>query len=91
MTTVLPHANEPISKSKLITHDKTPKSEEELKVIADAKEAVLAEKKAKEEAKIAQDLAAGKEPKKAKKEKKKKDEAPNEGDLFNFTPVELAN
>lgn len=88
---MLPEPNDPITKAKLQTHDKTPKTEAELKAIQDAKDAVVAEKKAKEEAKAAADLAAGKEPKKAKKEKKKKEEAPKEGDLFNFTPVELAN
>jgi hypothetical protein len=33
-------------------------------------------------------IAEGKEPKK-KKEKKKKDQAPYEGDLFNFEPIPL--
>jgi len=91
VTTCLPEAGEPISKAKLQTHLKTPKTPEELKVIQDAKDAAIAEKKAKEEAKAAEDLAAGKTPKKPKKEKKKKEEAPKDSELFNFTPVEVAD
>ena len=91
VTTALPEPGQPITKAKLLTHEKTPKTEEELAAIKEAKEKAAAEKKAKEEAKIAEDIAAGKEPKKPKKEKKKKDEAPKESDLFNFTPVPLEN
>lgn len=94
VTTALPHAHEPISKmTALQTHTKTPKTEAELKEIADAKALKEQQKKEAEEKKAAEDLAAGKEPKKAnKKDKKKKDkeEEPKEGDLFNFTPVPFA-
>jgi len=88
VTTTLPHSHEPISKmTALQTHTKTPKTEAELKVIADAKALKETQKKEAEEKKAAEDLAAGKEPKKNKKDKKKKEEEPKEGDLFNFTPV----
>jgi len=92
VTTTLPGHDQPISKmTALQTHTKTPKTEAELKEIADAKAAKVVERKEAEEKKAAEDLAAGKEPKKAKKEKKKKEEEPKEGDLFNFTPVPFAD
>ena len=79
VTTVLPDKEEPISKAKLQTHLKTPKSAEELKAIEDAQKKLADEKAAKDEA----------EGKKPKKEKKKKGDGPKEEDLFNFTPVPL--
>jgi len=79
VTTTLPGHDEPITKAKLIDATKTPKSAEELAAIEAAKKA--------EEAAAAE----GQDPaKKAKKDKKKKKEvAPKDEDLFNFTPVPL--
>jgi len=90
VTTTLPHSHEPISKmTALQTHTKTPKTEAELKEIADAKTLKEKEREAAAEKKAAEDLAAGKEPKKANKKdkKKKKDDEPTEAELFNFTPI----
>lgn len=80
VTTVLPGKDDPITKAKLLDKIKTPKTEEE-------KKAIEAAKKAEEEK-----AAEGQDPaKKAKKDKKKKkDDGPKEEDLFNFTPVPLA-
>lgn len=88
VTTVLPPHNEPISKAKLQTHDKVPKSEEELKVIEEARKAAEAEKEAKKAEAAAKAEAEGK---KVKKEKKQKEEGPREQDLYNFTEIPLAD
>lgn len=87
VTTVLPEAKEPISKAKLQTHDKVPKSEEEIKVIEEAKKIAEAEKEAKKAEAAAKAEAEGK---KVKKDKKQKAEGPKEEDLFNFTEIPLA-
>jgi len=81
VTTVLPEASESITKAKLLDKKKTPKTEEELKAIEDAK------KKAAEE-QAAKDAAEGKKPKKDKK-KKKGEQGPTEEELFNFTDIPL--
>lgn len=88
VTTVLPPADQPISKAQLQDKKKVPKTEAELKEIEEAKAAKEAAKKKAEEEAMAKLIAEGKEPKK-KKEKKKKDQAPYEGDLFNFEPIPL--
>ena len=88
VTTVLPPAEDPISKTKLIDKKKVPKTEAELKEIEEAKKAKEAAKKKAEEEALAKLIAEGKEPKK-KKEKKKKEEGPSEADLFNFEPIPL--
>lgn len=81
VTTVLPEQNESITKAKLQTQLKTPKSAEELK-------AIEAEKKKIEDEKAAKLEAEGKKP---KKEKKKKGDGPKEEELFNFEPIPLAD
>ena len=80
VTTVLPPANDPVSKAKLISQNKMPKSADEIKVIEAAKKAVVDEQAAKDE-------AEGKKPKKDKK--KKGGDGPKEEELFNFTPIPL--
>jgi len=82
VTTCLPDKDEPITKAKLQTKLKVPKSKEEIAAIESAKKA--------EEEKAAEGQDPAKKAKKEKKNKKKQDEAPREEDLFNFTPVPLA-
>lgn len=79
VTTVLPEHHEPISKAKLQTQLKTPKSADEIKAIEE-------ERKKEADDQAAKDEAEGKKP---KKEKKKKGDGPKEEDLFNFTPIPL--
>jgi asparaginyl-tRNA synthetase len=64
VTTALPQPHEPVSKGKLLSKIKHPKSEEEKKRIAEEKAKLKA---AEEEKKAAEAEAAGKKPKKDKK------------------------
>lgn len=78
VTTCLPSDhNDPISKMKKVEFNKIPKSEAELKAIADAKKASEEEKK-------------GDKEKKPKKGKKKEEEVKEE-DIYNFEPIPLAD
>ena len=61
VTTTLPQPHEPIkSMTALLSHTKTPKSEEELKAIADTKALKDQQKKEAEDLIAAEDLASGK-------------------------------
>lgn len=78
VTTTLPEPHEPVSKAKLLTHNKIPKTAEEIKAIEEAKKKAADEEAAKR-------AAEGKKPKKDKK----KDAGLKEEDLFNFEPIPL--
>lgn len=77
VTTTLPDPHEPISKAKLLSKLKTPKSAEEL--------AAIEEKRKKED----EEKKAAEGDKKVDKKKKKVVEGPKEEDLYNFTDVPL--